>query len=286
MAENDDRFEPSGSPVGGDEVEDRIARARESIGRSLRDVAAEAERDEATLRTRAAEELAEIASAELAGSLAQLERRAEDLISNRLSAALAQLSAEAQAARRSQLAEVRKVAQATIDESLPKRSRRERRQEVKVARAESSRRVSQALTKLEQRGGSLIGELDSRLARADEALAERARTAAERIAEAEQRLRAATSQIERAEGQAARPLAAALRRVERVSGEVGRFQTRLAEIEGQALASASRAGTSAALSMHAAELEAKLRDAVKREAQAADRIAAAERRLLDAIAGR
>ena len=286
MAENDDRFEPSGSPVGGDEVEARIARARESIGRSLRDVAAEAERDEAALRNRAAEELARIASAELAGSLERLEGKAEELISTQLTAALARLSAEAEAARRSQLAEVRKVAQATIDESLPKRSRRERRQEVKLARAESSRRVSQALTKLEQRGGSLIGELDARLARADEALAERAGAAASRIAEAEQRLRAARSQIERAEGQAARPLAAALRRVERVSGEVGRFQARLAEIEDQALASASRAGGSAALAMHAAELESKLRDAVKREAQAADRIAAAERRLLDTIASR
>ncbi len=284
MAENDDRSEPSGSPVGGGEMEDRIARARESIGRSLRDIAAEAERDEAALRARAADELSRIASAELAGSLEQLESKAEDLITTQLSAALARLSVEAEAAGRAQLAQVRKVAQATIDESLPKRSRRERRQELKLARAESSRRVSQALTKLEQRGGSLIGELDARLARADEALAERAGVAARRIAEAEQRLRAATSQIERAEGQAARPLAAALRRVERVGGEVGRFQARLAEIEGQALASASRAGGSAALAMRAAELESKLRDAVKREAQAADRIAAAERRLLDTIA--
>jgi hypothetical protein len=278
VADKDDRLEPGESTPGDDELLDRISRARESISRRLRDLADQAQRDETALRLQAADELARVAALELGRSLARFESATDKVVAQRLGEAVESLNAEARDRHREQLAEVRKVAAATIAETPPsptKPSWRERRHELKLARAESSRRVSEALAKLEQRGGALIGEVDSRAA-----------IATRRIEDAEARLRRAAAELDRAEGQAGGQLAAALLRVDRAAGQVSDAEQRVVAIEARALTSATRAHASAELTRHAAELQARLREAASREAQAAERMEAAERRLRDLIADR
>lgn len=272
MPENDERTQPGGAPDGGDELRDRIARAREAINRSLREVAEQAQHDEDALRVQAADDLSRIAAAELERSLTQFAKTSDELVSRRLSEAVDRLNAGAETRRRAELAEVRRVAQATAERHVPRQSRRERRHELKLARAESSRRVSRALTRLEQRGGALMGELDAR-----------SEAAAMRIEAAERRLRAAAGELGRAESEAGRRLTSALLRVDGVVGRVGEARQRVAAIEAKALASAAQAASSAELGTHAAQLEGRLRDALAAEARAAERIAAAERRLLATI---
>jgi hypothetical protein len=274
VAENDERLEPGGGPPGDDELRARIARAREEIGRRLRDLAAEAERDDAALRAAASQELARVAAIELGRSLAHFETATDEVVSKRLGEAVVRLNAEARARQQEQLAQVRKLTTEAIAASPPKPTWRERRHELKLARAESSRRVSRALTQLEQRGGSLLGELDSRAA-----------AAAGRIEAAEQRLRAAAADLGRAEGEAGGHLAAALLRVDRVAGQVSDAHRRVVAIEAKALTSASRAQTSAELTRQAAELQSKLHEAATAEARAAERIVEAERKLLGLIDG-
>lgn len=254
MAENDERTRPGGRTPGDDELGDRIARARASIDAGLREVARQVEREETALRERAAADLARVAAGELGRAVAELTRASDALIERRLGEAVERLN-ETAAAREGSLG-----------------SRRHRRHELKLARAESSRRVSRALTKLERRGGTLLGELDSRAA-----------AAAERIEQAEVRLRAATDGLERAEGAAARQLAATLREVDQVAGQVGTAQERVVAIEARALGSATRAQVSAELGGQAAALQSRLREAAELETRAAERIEAAERRLLALI---
>jgi hypothetical protein len=271
VADKDDRLDPGSSVPGDDELRERVAHARESIARRLQDLAAQAERDEAALRVGAADELARVAAQELERSLARFETATDEVVARRLGEAVETLNAEARERQREQLAEVRKVAAATVAQSPqapPKQSWRERRHELKLARAESSRRVSDALTKLEQRGGSLIGELDSRAVAANE-----------RIDAAERRLRSVVAELGRQEGEAGGHLAAALLRVDRAAGHVSDAHQRVVAIEARALTSATRAQAAAELTRHAAELHARLREAASREAQAAERMEAAERRL-------
>jgi hypothetical protein len=270
VADKDDRLEPRSSTPGDDELRTRIERARESIGRRLRELAAEAEREDATLRAGAADELARVAATELGRSLAHLEGAVDEVVAKRLGAAVAALNAEARDRHREQLAEVRELAQATIAEGRPEPSRRQRRHELKLARAEGSRRVSAALTKLEERGGALLSEIDSRAA-----------VATQRIEAAEKRLRGAVAALARGEGEAGGHLAAALLRVDRATGQVSEAHQRVLAIEGRALTSASQAEAAAELTHHAAELQSRLRQAAELEASAAQRMVAAERRLLE-----
>ena len=271
MAENDERTPPGRAP-GDEELRDRIARARESINRSLRAVAEQAQHDEAALRAQAADELSRVAAAELERSLTQFAKASEELVSTRLAEAVDRLDAGAADRRRAELAEVRRVAQATAERHVPRQSRRERRHGLKLAKAESSRRVSRALTRLEQRGGALMSELDAR-----------SEAAAIRIEAAERRLRAAAAELGSAESETGRRLTGALLRVDGVVGRVGEARQRVAAIEAKALASAARAAASAELGANAAQLEGRLRDALELEARAAERISAAERRLLAAL---
>ena len=277
----DDELTGGVSPGGDDPLRARAAAARAAIASEMDALARNLERVVAEADRRAGERLAEIAGAELERSLEELDRRAEARfertnaqlrerfaafqgeVEQRLELGLAERSAELDA----RLQGAQRAIAEQVREAPAARGWRERRHELKLARAESSGRVRRALEKLETRGEALLKELDAR--------AERARELAE------QQVRAGAGAVERAEDEAGRRIADAVARVEAAVAGIERSGERVAAAERRILVAEHEAVDAAAQTRRAAELEARIRSVIAAETAAAARISAAERRLIE-----
>ena len=286
MAEKDDRLKPSGEPSGGENVRKRVARARESITQRLMSVAGQIEQEEADSRRFAAEAMAAEAERQLAESVTEFERRAAEALEGAvesLASRMGQLQGELE-----QRVELRMAEQAlelenrlvgaervsaeriaagisearsgferldALEEKLAKstghRTKKARKRDIELAKVESSKRVTEALAKLEDRGESLRAEMDARAGLAMNEIDERARLT-------EKQARAAAEAAEAGDGVA----------------------NQLAEAE--AALATQRAEAEAALATQRAEAEAALTVALE---SARERAELAEERLSAAIVG-
>ncbi|MDQ3730182.1 MAG: hypothetical protein M3355_11420 [Actinomycetota bacterium] len=164
----------------------------------------------------------------------------------------------------------------TLEKAIAELGRRKIRQEAKLARVETSRRITSALETLEVRATSVISELDARLGRSS-------REIKATVADAEAVAAEAASEIRAAHGKAGERLGDALRRVEDTVTSVEASRGRVAELERRAKAAEAEATRSAEMARNAVELETRMREALNLEAAAAEQITLAERRLIDFV---
>ena len=234
----------------------------------MRSLGANLEREQAESSRRIVERFAGVAEQELRGVITQrlaeaaamlkaaVEREMADTrsaLTEELRQAEERLDGRAAADRERLDAEIAaRIDAAEVSLTQLPLSRSERRQELRLVRAESSGRVSRALEKLETRGSTLLSELDARY---------------ERVAVA-------------GAGEAAERVATALRRVDEAVERIERTGAGLSEVERRARAAEVQAVTAARQAQNAAELEARIRKAMDAEADAAARISEAERRLI------
>jgi len=227
---------------------------------------------EATLRDR-------VAAAESALSDAARVQRdefaanAEALVSSRLSDAVKSLGERGEL-KLEAVSELTSSALSEIKKAREGLARQDRRQELKLVRAESSRRVRRALAELEQKGQEHAAAVRAEGERASEMLQA-----------AEQRVRDATAQLERGEGEAGERVAAAIQRADMAVGRIEQSQSHVTELEGAAQRAATQATRAAELAADAAALELRVREAIEREESTAEQMSAIERRLLDLLNG-
>jgi colicin import membrane protein len=154
--------------------------------------------------------------------------------------------------------------------------RRAQRRDLKLAKAETSKRIKGALSELENERGKIDA--------AGEEAATRLRAQADEVtAQAENRLNAHADEAGREVAGGGERLADALRRVEETVAGVEESSRRISELERRAGVAEQEAARSAEMARNAVELEARMREALKMEAAAAEQIAIAERRLIDFI---
>ncbi|MEJ7875108.1 MAG: hypothetical protein WKF62_00495 [Solirubrobacterales bacterium] len=224
----------------------------------------------------------------------QAERSASEAAEARLEEALEKVRAESAERLGEERTAFRSSTEATreaLEKAIAELGRRKIRQEAKLARVETSRRITLALEKLEVRATSLIGELDARLERSSQEIkatvavaeAAAAETRADARTAAEQRLAEAASEIRAAKRETGERLGDALRRVEDTVATVEASRGRVAELERRAKAAEAEATRSAEMARNAVVLETRMREALNLEAAAAEQIALAERRLIDFV---
>jgi hypothetical protein len=219
---------------------------------------------------------AEAVSRRLYGQIeGRLQRHVEDAARATLDEALERVRADGaallEAERTSFIAEARET-RAKLGELATDIERREQRRDLKLARAETSRRVKKALSKVEDEARRIE-------ARNQEWLTE-ARDDLKRVASE------ASAQFQAGEGEAGERVADALRRVEETVATIEESKSRIAELERRATAAEQNATRSAELARNAYELEARMREALNMEAAAAEQISLAERRLIDFVVTR
>jgi chromosome segregation ATPase len=180
-------------------------------------------------------------------------------------------------------------AAAQIEAAAQKLGVRVRRQELKLVREETSKRMTGALERLERQAevktaaieavraetGDLLAQIDERVTSAVEASEELERRLAvtgERLTAAETRAEATASMV----AEAMERLEDAMTRVEDAAG-------RLLEVSERAGSTAKRIAELGEIAEQAVDWEGRMAAATRTEADAAQRITEAERRLLDRI---
>lgn len=285
-----------------DEFENRLAEALKEAGEELyaqveRDLAAAEERlreTERRLETTVSDRLEGVVAelrvqgdAQLADELKRVKEAAElPLTSIRKAEADAVGAAEAAAARAEQSA-VKSAAQ--IDATAEKLGARARRQELKLAREETSKRMTGALARLEHQAEQrmneveavraesekLLTQVDERVGAADAAATELERrldAVGQRLAETETRSNTAGALIENA-----------VTRLEEVVRRFDEAERHVLEVERRVSTAARRIADLGAHAERAIDWEDRFAAATRAEADAAQRISEAERRLLDRI---
>jgi chromosome segregation ATPase len=273
---------------------------------------------------RAGEELYERVEKDLAATeerLGETERRLETTVSERLEGAVAELrvqgdaqlaaelqrvkeaaeapltsirKVEADAVRAAESAAVRAEQTATksaaqIEAASEKLGVRARRQELKLAREETSKRMTGALARLERQAELRMKEMEAVRAESEKLLAqveERVSAAAAAATELERRLDAVAEQL--AENEARSEPAGALiedavTRLEQAIGRIEDAQRRVLEVEDRVGTMARRIAELGEHAERAVDWEGRMAAAMRTEADAARRITEAERRLLDRI---
>ena len=186
---------------------------------------------------------------------------------------------EAVGSSRSELEEVLAKSRSDLGALAEGLEKREQRRDLKLAKAETSKRIKGALSDLEQERGKIDA--------AREEAATRLRAQADEVtAQAENRINAHADEAGREVAGGGERLADALRRVEETVAGVEESSRRISELERRAGVAEQEAARSAEMARNAVELEARMREALKMEAAAAEQIAIAERRLIDFVVHR
>jgi hypothetical protein len=157
--------------------------------------------------------------------------------------------------------------------------KREQRRELKLAKAETSRRVQRVISKLEQEHGKVESEREA-------AVQKMRAEVEEATAEAKTRIDESAKDAGREVGGVGERLSDALRRVDATVAEVEESTGRISELERRASVKEREAARSAEMARNAVELEARMREALNMEAAAAEQITIAERRLIDFVVHR
>jgi len=285
-----------------DEFESRMAEVLKQAGEDLyeqvgRDLAATEERLreterrlEMTVSERLEGAVAELrvqGDAQLAGELERVKRAAGAPLSEiRKVEADAVRAAEAAAARAEQSAA---KAAAQIEAASEKLGVRARRQELKLAREETSKRMTEALARLEHQAELRMNEVEAVRVESGELLAqvdERVSAAAGAATELERRLDAVAERLAQTEARsesAATLIEDAVTRLERAIETVENAERRVLAVEQRVGATARGIAKLGEYAERAVDWEGRMAAAMRTEADAAQRISEAERRLLDRI---
>jgi chromosome segregation ATPase len=284
------------------DFEDRISEALKQAGEELY---AQVERDLAETEQRLREterRLEENVSARLDGAVAELRvqgdaqlaaelQRVKDaaetpLASIRKVEADATIAAEAAASRAERSAA---KAAGQIEAAAEKLGVRARRQELKLVREETSKRMTGAIARLEHQAELRMAEVQAIQAESAELLAqvdERVTAAAAASTELERRLFVLGERLAETErhGESAGALIEdAVARLEQVLGSIEEAERRVLEIEDRVVTTARRITELGEHAERAVDWEGRMAAAMQTEADAAARITEAERRLLDRI---
>ena len=183
---------------------------------------------------------------------------------------------EAVGSSRSELEEVLAKSRSDLGALAEGLEKREQRRDLKLAKAETSKRIKGALSGLEQERGKIDATCEE--------AATRLRAQADEVtAQVENRINVQADEAGREVAGGGERLADALRRVEETVAGVEESSRRISELERRAGVAEQEAARSAELARNAVELEARMREALKMEAAAAEQIAIAERRLIDFV---
>jgi DNA repair exonuclease SbcCD ATPase subunit len=176
-----------------------------------------------------------------------------------------------------------------IEDAAEKLGMRARRQELKLVREETSKRVTDALAQLERQAAMRMAEAEAVRAESERLLAqvhERVGAAAAAATELENRLDAASDRLaetERRGESTGAVIQGALARLEHAIGRVEEAERRVLEIEDRVSTAARRIAELGEHAERAVDWEGRMAAAMQTEADAAQRISEAERRLLDRI---
>src|SRR3954447_22404648 len=285
-----------------EEFEKRLAEALKQAGEELY---AQVERDltQTEERLREAERRLELNVAErLEGAIAELGGQGDAQLSDELErfkeaseaplATIKKVRTEAVQAAESAGAradESAAKAAAQIEAAAEKLGVRARRQELKLMREESSKRMTGALARLERQAELRMGEIEAVRAKTEEMLAqvdERVSIAVDAATELDRRLEAAGQRLSAAESRAeatASLVEDATARLDDAIARVEDAEQRVLEVSDRARATAMHIADLGEQAERAAEWEGRMVAAARTEADAAERITEAERRLLARI---
>ena len=194
--------------------------------------------------------------------------------------------AEAAAARADESAT---KAAAQIEAAAQKLGVRARRQELKLVREETSKRMKGALERLEHQAELRMAEIEAVRTETQDLLAqidERVTNAADAADELDRRLEATGARLSAAESRAeatASLITEAMARLEDAIAKVEDAEQRVLEVSGRVGATAKRIAQLGEFAERAVDWEGRMAAATRIEADAAQRISDAERRLLDRI---
>ncbi len=180
-------------------------------------------------------------------------------------------------------------AAAQIEAAAQKLGVRVRRQELKLVREETSKRMTGALDRLERQAEVKMAEIEAVRAETEDLLAqidERVTSAVEAADELDRRLAATGERLTAAETRAeatASLVAEAMERLEDAMARVEDAERGLLEVSERAGSTAKRIAELGEFAERAVDWEGRMAAATRTEADAAQRITEAERRLLDRI---
>jgi len=180
-------------------------------------------------------------------------------------------------------------AAAQIEAAAEKLGARARRQELKLVREETSKRMKGALDRLEHQADLRMAEILAARAQTEDMLArvdERVTAAVGAANELDRRLDATAERLSAAEsraGAATSLVAEAATRLEDAVARVEQAEQRVLELAERAAAAAQRIAQLGEFAERAADWEGRMEAATRSEADAAKRISDAERRLLGRI---
>jgi chromosome segregation ATPase len=269
------------------------------------DLYAQVERDLAAAEERMRENeqrMVQTVSERLEGAVAELRVQGDAQLADELErvketaeAPLASIrKVEAEAVRKSESAASRaekataKAAE-QMEAAAEQLSMRARRQELKLVREENSKRMTGALARLERLAELRMGELEAVRAEAERLLVEvddRVAAAASAAAELERRLDETGERLAEAESRAESTGALirnAVARLEETIASVEEAERRVLEIGGRVGATARRIAELGEHAERAVDWEGRMEAATRSEADAAQRITEAERRLLERV---
>jgi chromosome segregation ATPase len=286
-------------------VEEFERRLAEVLKRAGEDVYSDVERDLAATEQRlrdTEQRLVETVSERLEAAIAELRVQGDAQVANELErvretaeAPLASIrKTEAEALRKTEAAASRAErsadkAAAQIEAAAEKLGVRTRRQELKLVREENSKRMTGALARLEHEAGLRVGEVQAVRAEAEALLAEideRVAAAESTTSEVERRLGEASERLDRTEsrGQSTDAMIGeAITRLEGAIANVEQAERRMLEVEERVVATARRIAELGEHAEKAVDWEGRMAAAMRTEADAAQRISDAERRLLERI---
>jgi len=180
-------------------------------------------------------------------------------------------------------------AAAQIEAAAQKLGARVRRQELKLIREETSKRMTGALDRLERQAELKMGEIEAVRAQTEELLAQidgRVTSAVETMDVLERRLAATNERLTEAKTRAeasASLVSGAMDRLQDAMANVEDAERRLLEVSERAGSMAKRIADLGEVAERAVDWEGRMAAATRTEADAAQRITDAERRLLDRI---
>ena len=285
-----------------EEFERRLAEVLKQAGD---DLYAQVERDLAAAEERMRENeqrLVQNVSERLEGAIAELRVQGDAQLAEELErvketaeaplASIRKVEAEAVRAAESAASRAQKSAEkaaAQMEAAAEKLGVRARRQELKLVREENSKRMTGALARLERQAELRMGELEAVRAEAEGLLAEvgdRLAAAASAAAELEQWLDEAGDRLAETESRAESTDAVirdAVARLEETIASVEEAERRVLEIGERVGATAKRIAELGEHAERAVDWEGRMEAAMRSEADAAQRITEAERRLLERI---
>jgi hypothetical protein len=180
-------------------------------------------------------------------------------------------------------------AAAQIESAAQKLGVRTRRQELKLVREETSKRMKGALDRLEHQAELRMAQILAVRAQTEDTLAqidERVTNAVEAANEVDRRLAATAERLSAAESRAeaaASLVVEAIARLEDALARVEDAEQRVLEVSERAASAAKRIAQLGEFAERAVDWEGRMEAATRTEADAAQRISDAERRLLDRI---